>query len=139
MKVIAHLFQKVVGCGGERVPVARKLRTDRVGRRDSKPHDLALDRKGGVQKEGTRQYEARPQASGRGTNPRRQRSRAVDSTKLGNGTFLSLAERSDCTIGRWALSVPGHCRYMLGTGTFPNVSESAARLLPSPPKSTITL
>ncbi len=45
-----------------------------------------------------------------GTHPRRQRSRAADSAKLGNFLFPSLAERADCTIGRWARSVPARCR-----------------------------
>ena len=41
-------FKRWQGFGGERLPVADKLRTDRVGRRDQRPQGLALALRGGA-------------------------------------------------------------------------------------------
>ncbi len=54
-----------------------------------------------------------PSKSDRGRKPRRQRSRAADSVKLGNFLFPSLAERADCTIGRWALNAPAPSTFFI--------------------------
>ena len=116
MEVFVHLFQKVVGVWGQspqglgavpRASSPREVRPEHgMGRRS--PRNLR-----GMASVG----EPKPVS---GTGKRRRSRRAVDSAKLGNGTFPSLAERADCTTGRWALSVSGNCRYMMsgsGEGT----------------------
>ena len=104
---VSPAFSKAAGVWGRRPqglsanPKALQLRTEVQAALTKKPPGQTIRRRAQV-----RQWHRVREAN---SCKRRQRSRAVDSAKLGNGTFPGLAERADCTIGRRALSVPGRC------------------------------
>ncbi len=96
---------------GERAPVALKLRTDRVGRRDQSPQGLALDLKGRrSQRKGRGSTPDGPQASERGTrSAAKDASRAIPlSWEIKD--FPTHGEPQAVCAGVGPLSVPARCR-----------------------------